>query len=176
MEEWRTVVLDNEVFPNYEVSTEGRVRNKDTGNILKPSQTKKGYLHVTIWQSEKRKQKTCYIHRIVAWTYIPNDDPENKTEVNHINEDKTCNHVENLEWCTREQNVHHGTGIERQAQTKTNDPSRSKKVLCVETGIIYDSVNEVGRKTGLPCSNIVACLKGRIKTCGGFHWQYIVNI
>ena len=61
------------------------------------------------------KQRLCYVHRLVAEAFIPN--PDNLPEVNHKNEDKYDNRVENLEWCTHSYNVSYGTRIERMKGT-----------------------------------------------------------
>lgn len=169
MEEWRTVVYDDEVFEGYEVSNMGRVRSLNynkTGKVqvLKPMVNTNGYLRVCLWKGGKLKR--YYVHRLVATAFIENDDIENKTDVNHIDEVKTNNRVENLEWCTREYNNNHGTHNERMAKT------RSKKVICLETGEVFDSINDVQKKLGLDPSHISKCCKGKQQTCGGFHWMY----
>ena len=179
MEEiWRTVITDGEIYENYEVSNMGRVRSLNygrTGEVkeLKPYVVAHGYLQVCL--SKNGKQKWCYVHRLVAFAFIPNDNPTEKTEVNHISEIKTDNRVENLEWCTHKQNVNHGTHNERSAKARRNTRRniRGKKVRCIETGIVYESTMDVQRKLGLAQSNICACCKGRQKTCGGFHWEYV---
>ena len=96
-------------FDNYEVSTEGQVRNITTGHILKPRDNGRGYLEVGLHTNKKRTHK--YIHRLVAEAFIPN--PNNKPEVNHIDEDKTNNSVNNLEWLTHKENNNYGTKNER---------------------------------------------------------------
>ena len=77
--------------------------------ILKPSYDKDGYLTLSL--SKNGKADTYRVHRLVAKHFIPNLD--NKPEVNHIDETKSNNRVENLEWCTNIENIRHGTGILR---------------------------------------------------------------
>lgn len=162
VEEWRTLIYNDEVFNDYEVSTLGNVRSLKRGKIkiLKLHDNGTGYLVATLYKDGKHKQRL--IHRCVACTFIPNDD-ETKTEVNHIDENKYNNSIENLEWTTRLQNAHHGTLTER----------ISKKVKCVETGIIYESSHDASRKTGLSQSGINRCCNGTYKTCGGLHWEFV---
>ena len=121
MEEWRTVVIDGEVWDNYEVSNLGRVRSlnfKRTGEmkILQPCIVNGGYLQVGLTKDGKRKR--YLVHRLVAFAFIENDDIKNKTDVNHLNEIKTDNRVENLEWTTHLDNVHYGTRTERMRASK----------------------------------------------------------
>lgn len=170
MEEiWKTAIYDGEVFEGYEVSNYGRVRSlnyRGHGKIqvLKPRVDRGGYLQIDLRKGGKRK--TCRVHRLAAYAFIPNDNPTEKIEVNHVDENKANNHVSNLEWCTREQNCNHGTRTERSVK------ARSKKVKCVETGEVFESAYEVERKTGLTQSGVWACCKGKYKTCGGYHWEY----
>jgi hypothetical protein len=149
----------------------GRVRSLNYGGSgkvkeLRLSVDKDGYLIVALYKGGKNKK--CRVHRLVAYAFIPNDNPTEKTDVNHLNEIKDDNRVENLEWVTHKQNMNHGTRNERATKTL------SKKVKCVETGEVFESTHEVERKTGLNQSNICQCCRGKnYKTVGGYHWKYV---
>lgn len=125
-----------------------------------------GYIHNTL--THRDGSSISYLrHCLVALAFIPN--PENKREVNHINEVKDDNHVSNLEWATRAENCQHGTRTERSAQ------SRSRPVIgtCVKTGktIEFPSVNQGGRE-GFVAQSISACCLGKRNTHKGFTWQF----
>ena len=91
---------DIEGFDNYEVSTEGEVRNKKYNRLLTPSPGAGGYLRVNLRRD--KKSYPYYIHRLVALAFL-----EGEGEVNHIDGNRTNNKVENLEWTTHQQNVQH---------------------------------------------------------------------
>lgn len=84
---------------NYEVSSEGEVRNIKTGNILK-GKYKNGYKHVNL--SYGKIKKTCQVHGLAASLFIPN--PDNYPVINHKDENPSNNRAENLEWCTQSYN------------------------------------------------------------------------
>ena len=161
-EEWKQIVIDDVEY-DYSVSNYGRVRNDKTGRILKARKKQDNYLHVGLYKNKHGKQ--CYIHRLVASAFIPN--PNGYTDVNHIDENKSNNHVDNLEWCSRKHNINHGTRTERMSKTQ------GKRVRCVETQVIYDSTSECARQTGFKQQNISLCCKERHRTCGGLHWEFV---
>lgn len=165
------IFKDIEGYENlYQVSNLGNVKSLGNGGsnaskerILKPTKNQKGYLYVGLCKEGKRKK--CKIHRLVASVFI--DNPNNFTEINHKDEDKTNNHFTNLEWCTHFYNMNYGTRIQRVAD------KLSKQVLCVETGRVYPSANEVERQLGFSQGNISRCCAGRYKQAYGYTWQYV---
>ena len=121
----------------YKVSNKGNVRSvaridsagrKRRGITLKPANTKDGYFQVILCKNGATKSRL--VHRLVLEAFVPN--PNNYPEVNHRNEIKTNNYVENLEWCTREYNMNFGTATKRIGQTL----SKKVKAINVKTGEI----------------------------------------
>ena len=149
-------------FPSYRVDKSGNVYNAKK-RILKQHMTNNGYLRVSV-NNEHEKHKTLLVHRVVATAFIPN--AGNLPQVNHIDENKTNNSADNLEWCTAKQNLEHSRVIE-QARA-----ANFQRVECVTTGKAYNSIKEVTNELGLSHGNIVACCKGRRKMCGGLEWKY----
>lgn len=96
------------------VSNLGRVKEKGTGKYKIQHDNGKGYLYVSISVNGKRKRE--YVHRLVAMTFIEN--PENKPTVNHKDEDRQNNHVDNLEWMTYQENNNYGSRNKRAAETR----------------------------------------------------------
>ena len=95
----------------YEVSDQGRVKSIGYGKerILRPGRNTCGYLLVGL--RKNREQKWYLVHRLVAQAFIPN--PDNLPQVNHKDENKTNNSVQNLEWCDRKYNCNYGTRNQR---------------------------------------------------------------
>lgn len=150
-------------FPNYRVDRNGNVFNSK-GQCLKHETTNKGYHRVSLCnETEKHKRKS--VHRLVAEAFIPN--PNNLSQVNHKNENKTDNSVSNLEWCSPSDNLRYSGVIEKASVAKFT------RIRCMDTGEIYNSVKEAADSLGLHHSNIVACCNGRRHTCGGVRWKYV---
>lgn len=104
-------VVENE---RYLVTDSGDIINKRTGRKLKPQVGRHGYLRVYLWYGDK--DKPHQIHRLVAAAYL--DRPDGAKEVNHKNFDKADNRLENLEWCTRSENVQHAYDGGRYPRTR----------------------------------------------------------
>ncbi len=113
----------------YQVSNLGDVRSlKYAGGnkvkILKQGNVN-GYKRVSLHKNNK--QKNYFVHRLVAMTFIPN--PNNLPLVNHKDENKTNNSVDNLEWCTQKYNINYGSAIKKVVKI-----AKVKKVLFMGKG------------------------------------------
>jgi hypothetical protein len=123
------------------------------------------YRGVTLCKDGVQYKKA--VHRLVAEAFIPN--PGNLPEINHIDEDKQNNRVDNLEWCDRKYNNTYGTAKIRAAVTQ------GKPVLQLDTqGNIINGWPSMGLAacfTGASEGGISACCRGEMKTSGGYGWR-----
>lgn len=108
----------------YQVSNLGRVKSLKFGKekILTPTINSRGYYHTCL--RKDGRSVTVYIHRIVAKAFLPN--PDNLPLINHKDEDKTNNRVDNLEWCSVYYNLHYGSAIENLIKSIKKHPYFSK--------------------------------------------------
>lgn len=164
--EWRTI----KNYPDYEVSSSGDVYSKRTNRILSQGDSG-GYPMVVLCDGSMHSRK---VHRLVAEAFVPN--PHNKPEINHIDGCKTNNNVDNLEWCTRSENIKHAfqTGLEVRSEFSG---SRKKKIRIIETGEIFNSISDCARYIGDDPSHthISSCIHGRRQTHKGFHFEEILD-
>lgn len=166
-EEWKEVYGFNIL---YEISNLGRVRTKYNSNgvygkdfiYLEPCDNGNGYLRFN-WNTGKKK-RTVYVHRLVAEYFISN--PNKYIEINHKDENKYNNQVDNLEWCSHRHNCNYGT---RNLRASLN---RIKKIECIETGQIY-TYKEIKNIFGISKTAISNCVNGRSHSAGGYHWRCV---
>ena len=176
MEEWRDI---EDYKGLYQVSNMGRVKSLERTvwngrgyyvtiheRILKPKKDRGGYLQVHLCKDGKAKFYT--VHKLVATVFCEN--PEGYTEINHKDEDKTNNNADNLEWCSKSYNNSYN-GRAKKAGKKI-----SKPVIGINkvSGLIleFPSAREAEKETGIAHQSICSCLKGRLKSTGGYVWYY----
>ena len=170
-EEWRDI-LNYEGL--YQISNLGRVKSlpKKSGNrMLEESiiaqSISRGYATVTLHRD--KVLKSYLVHRLVAYAFI--DNPNEYTQVNHKDENKLNNNVENLEWCDAKYNVNYGTRNLR----------ASKPVYCVTTGKMFNKMIEAAEFYGIKnVEDIGRACKGKRESCGKdpetgvpLKWEYI---
>lgn len=162
---------DIKYFENvYQISNLGRIkslpkkRNSKFNNkeiILKQFKNTNGYLQIDLWKNNKRKH--ILVHKLVAQTFIENSN--NYPFINHKDENKQNNCVDNLEWCTAKYNANYGTRNLR----------LSSAVLCIELNKKYNSIKEASEDLKIYKTSISHCCANskHYKTAGGYHWRYI---
>ena len=163
METWKKVPFD-EYSDIYLISNKGRLKNVKSDTIHAINLDRDGYPHYLL--CNKGKRKAIKAHRLVALAFIPN--PNGLPCVNHKDEVKTNNSVDNLEWCTVKYNNSYGTKITRIAK------ANRKPVVQIKEGeviAIYESASEASSTTGANYSKIRMCCRGRRKTAGGYEWR-----
>lgn len=158
-------------YKNYKVSNFGNVINTTTGKILKGQNNGRGYLFVSLYD-ENHKCKQIMIHRLVAKAFIQN--PNNLPQVNHIDECKHNNCVENLEWITSVDNINHGT---HNVRVGLNNPLRRPIYSVTQYGEVtyFDSARDAEnyyakKNLDVHVSGISQALTGKIDTYKNLAW------
>ena len=163
MEQWK----DIEGFENYMVSSLGRFYSKKRDKIMKPTPDNKGYLRISFY--EYGKSHTKKVHRLVAEAFIEN--PNNLPQVNHKNEDKLDNRVENLEWVDNGENQKHAiehnlkriVSGEEHYMCKLSDKDVEEIRRCYKfKHPIYNQV-ELAKKYGLSQAHISAIIRNKTR-------------
>ena len=147
----------------YLVSNIGNVKSLNRNKLLSPC-CDRGYKKVVLYKNSI-KQKTG-VHRLVAKAFI--DNKNNYLEVNHIDENKSNNTVENLEWCNRKQNLQHSIDSGKLKVTRVKQYDLSGRFIKE-----YNSATQAERETNIPRTHICKCCLGRHghKTAGGYIWK-----
>ena len=165
-------------FPNYKISRDGEIlcwnyKNSNITGIIKTSKHTDGYLQVGLYDNNKI-QHTIKVHTIVADTFLPN--PNNYSDINHKDENKENNNVNNLEWCTKGyNNIYNDKAVKIGIKLRNNERSRPVLALDKDNNIIYEfpSVREAARFLGnkRADSNIHSGIKTNQKRYG-YYWKF----
>lgn len=139
----------------YQISNMGRIWSIVSQRYLKGNIDTDGYIDVKL-TAKNGKVKKERVHRLVALAFLPN--PTGLPMVNHKDENKQNNCVDNLEWCDNKYNANY---------------SLAKAVYCVELDRVFESQSIAAKELGLRQGNISSCLAGRLQTTGGYHWQWV---
>lgn len=177
--------IDKNLYYTYWVSDKGDVKHD---NKISAQSNVSGYKVVQL-RLCNGKFKQFYVHRLVAEAFIPNDN--NFPQINHKDEDKANNNVENLEWCTALYNNTYGTRLQRVRQSRLGVPcpektkNKIKDTVTRKQGLVvsvfdnngiflgkYPSTKAVERDMGIPHNKISAVCKGKIKRYKGFTFKY----
>lgn len=162
--QWRNIAE----FSNYEISSSGLVRNKKTGRIMKAFTKGRKYPTVALFKNGKTVQR--FIHRLVAFAYVPNDNPTENTDVHHKDENKMNYDPQNLVWGNQAENIndyikrHHGnTHIDRMKKTLSNP------VVRVDSAGHVIEEYETPQGTGYHCREFYQCLKNQVPFRGSLY-------
>lgn len=164
----------------YQISTLGRVYNIETGRYLSTYINSIKYVCVKLCNENAPKQ--CHLHRLLGLTFLPNDDPKNKTVVHHRDHNRSNYDLHNLLWVTQRDNmIKSFTEGGRIAHTKNKGKTGAKSKLSMKVIKIdkygneietFDGISEAARLTGSCASSIAKACKSKLVTHKGFKWQY----
>ena len=155
MEYWKPI----KNYPHLFVSRTGQVWTTTYSRLLKPHKSNRGYLQVSL--SKNKTVKLASVHRLVAQAFIPN--PDNLSEVDHIDGNKLNNKVENLQW------ISHSDNCRKACKGYDGKP---KPVICIETGKVYKTIKEANRELHIPEAVVSAIVRGEFPSYHGLHFEY----
>lgn len=171
-DDWKQVTNYND----YYINKDGTIISFKRKSIhkLKTSIDRNGYVRIHLLKNGIRK--SYLLHRLVAQTFIPN--PNNLPEINHKDENKQNNCVNNLEWCSHKYNSNYGTRVAR-IIPKTIAKTRVKICQCDENMNvikIWDGVNVASKELGITQQNITNVCQKKRKHAGGYRWCYYKEV
>lgn len=160
-EKWKVITY----APKYMVSNYGNILSMQRRNpkLLAQKTDKNSYKTVHLC-CMPGKPKDFLVHRLVLEMFMPIENMQTM-EVNHIDEIKSNNYIGNLEWSTPKENCNYGK------RNAILSKKQSRKVICIETGIVYSSSKLAAEATGTCRSSISNCLNGIRNKAGGYHWE-----
>lgn len=174
-EHWARIILKDSKGikspANYWISSQGRVWSGYSNKILSPGLMGPSYAqYYGVNLSVNGKSHSCKVHRLVAEAFIPN--PNNYPMVNHKDENKLNNHVENLEWCDMQYNLTYGTVRARQGKTLSNQTSQLYIMCNPYTGEVIDfgTLKYCSEKYNIPKNAIENCMTNLAKSAKGYSW------
>ena len=153
----------SDLYPNYEVSDQGEVRNAKTKKLLSLKMKIRGYVYVHLHQDGKSKVVT--VHRLIASAFIPN--PNNLETVNHINYIKDDNRVENLEWMSYSENSGNKNPHKIIVGKQIEQLDLNGNILAE-----FDSISQAARELHINRGSINQVCLGKLKTAGGYIFRY----
>lgn len=159
-------------YTRYEVSNTGKVRNRYTLELKATRKTKTGYMITDL--KENGKKQTRYIHRLVAIAFIEN--PNNLPCINHKDENKENNCVDNLEWCTVAYNNKYGDKETRQKETMTAKCGKKVAQIDIKSGevvAIHKSLMEAAKCVGVTHQAILLGIAKPTHTIKGYKWEVV---
>lgn len=176
IEEWKQI----EGFPKYFVSNLGNIKNIDymhTGkeHLISQRETQNGYMLASLYSKDKRLHRS--VHRLVAEAFLPN--PDNLPQVNHKDENKKNNCVDNLEWCTASYNTRYNDGMTKRISKRSRCDWKGRSLVPVyqysrDNVFIkrWDSIEEAAKALNINQSGICHCLSGKYAHSGNYIWKY----
>lgn len=149
------------------------INNKGKTTKIKPIKKINSFLdgkgnYKMVGLSKDGKRIKYLLHRLVAITFI--EKKHGKDEVNHIDGNKQNNYIENLEWCSRIENIRHSidTGLKKITKGKEILQKDRQGRIIAE----HKSIRSAGRSIGKEMGNIANCCRGAVKTAYGYIWEY----
>lgn len=164
----------------YQVSDKGNIKNAVTEKILKQYVNADGYYQVSLYSNRDKKSKKKEVHRLVAENFL--EEKQIRKEVNHIDGNKANNKVNNLEWITHKENIHHAwknklfEPVRKASKRYGKDNPAAKKII--QYDIVgnkvkeYDCIMDAARSTNINKTSIGKCCNKRQKTAGKFIWKF----
>lgn len=151
-------------YSGYQISSLGNVRSNKYGDwrLLKPAVDGAGYL--VVYLRKDNESVRFHVHRLVAQAFVEG----NGSDVNHINGVKIDNQMENLEWCSRSENIKHATRVLGLRSRKIAQYDKHGNYIKT-----WANAYEAQEKLGISHGNINSCVNKHRKTAGGYRWEAI---